>query len=169
MNKDRFFTMDVDKRVEEINKMLVNSDLKGVAEALGIAYSSFTKSMQSGDYTYIARENQYFKFIRDKELLGTVKPSTKATTGFQEELTFIKENIETLKRLISTIDESPTLVLDKEIYNSKARYVNKNLKLNEAIYEKFSKLCENQFPHLKVQDLIAQALLSFTNDFQTNE
>ncbi|QEY21608.1 hypothetical protein D0S48_13555 [Psychrobacillus sp. AK 1817] len=169
MNKDRFFTMDVDKRAEEINKMLVNSDLKGVAETLGIAYSSFTKEMQKQDFVFIARENQYFKFIRDKELLGTTKPSDKATTGFQEELTFIKENLETLKSLVSTVNEKPTLVLDKEIYNSKAKYVNKNLKLNEAIYEKFSKLCENQFPHLKVQDLIAQALLSFTNEFQTNE
>lgn len=168
MNKDRFFTMDVDKRADEINKMLINSDLKGVAEKLGIAYSSFTKEMQKSDFVFIARENQYFKFIRDKELLGTVKPSDKATTGFQEELTFIKENIEALKRLISTLDESPTLVLDKEIYNSKAKYVNKNLKLNEAIYEKFSKLCENQFPHLKVQDLIAQSLLEFINTYQVN-
>lgn len=70
MNKDKFSTMDVDKRAEEINKMLVNSDLKVVAERLGIAYSSFTKLMQDGDFVYIARENQYFKFIRDKELLG---------------------------------------------------------------------------------------------------
>lgn len=169
MNKDRFFTMDVDKRAEEINKMLVNSDLKGVAKALDIPYSSFTKEMQKNDYVYIARLNQYFRFIRDKELLGTMKPSDKATTGFQEELTFIKENMETLKRLISTVDESPTLVLDKEIYNSKAKYVNKNLKLNEAIYEKFSKLCENQFPHLKIQDLIAQGLLEFIHKYQVME
>ncbi|MEC1722831.1 hypothetical protein [Schinkia azotoformans] len=169
MNKDRFFTMDVDKRAEEINKMLVNSDLKGVAEALGLAYSTFTKSMQTGDYTYIARENQYFKFIRDKELLGTMKPSDKATTGFQEELTFLKENLETLKSLVSTVNESPTLVLDKDIYNTKAKYVNKNLKLNENIYEKFSKLCENQFPHLKIQDLIAESLLEFINKYQEIE
>jgi len=169
MNKDSFFTMDVDKRAEEINKMLVNSDLKGVAESLGIAYSSFTKEMQKNDFVFIARENQYFKFIRDKELLGTAKPSDKATTDFQEELTFIKENMETLKRLISTLDKSPTLVLDKEIYNSKAKYVNKNLKLNEAIYGEFSKLCENQFPYLKIQDLIAHSLLEFITKYQKIE
>ncbi|MFK5707523.1 hypothetical protein [Lysinibacillus boronitolerans] len=169
MNKDKFFTMDVDKRVEEINKMLINSDLKGVAEALGLAYSTFTKEMQKQDFVYIARENQYFKFIRDKESLGNAKPSDKATIGFQEELTFIKENLETLKNLVSTVNEKPTLFLDKEIYNTKARYVNKNLKLNENIYDKFSKLCENQFPHLKVQDLIAQSLLEFINTYQEIE
>jgi len=169
MNKDSFFTIDVDKRAEEINKMLVNSDLKGVAEVLGLAYSTFTKSMQNGDYTYIARENQYFKFIRDKELLRTVKPSDIPNTEFQEELTFIKENMEILKRLISTLDESPILVLDKEIYDSKAKYVNKNLKLNEAIYEKFSNMCENQFPYLKIQDLIAHSLLEFINKYQKIE
>lgn len=169
MNKDKFFTMDVDKRVEEINKILINSDLKGVAEALGLAYSTFTKEMQKQDFVYIARENQYFKFIRDKESLGNAKPSDKATIGFQEELTFIKEHLETLRNLVSTVNEKPTLVLDKEIYNTKAKYVNKNLKLNENIYEKFSKLCENQFPHLKIQDLIAESLLEFINKYQEVE
>lgn len=169
MNKDRFFTMNVDKRAEEINKMLVNSDLKGVAEALSLPYSSFTKEMQKGDYVFIARENQYFKFIRDKESLGTVKSTDISTAGFQEELSFLRENFEILKRLVDTANESPTLVLDKEVYNSKSKYVNKNLKLNESIYERFSNMCENQFPHLKVQDLIAQSLLSFINEYQTNE
>lgn len=169
MNKDRFFTMDVDKRAEEINKLLVNSDLKGVADTLCIPYSSFTKEMQKGDFVYIARLNQYFKFIRDKESLGTEKPSDKAITGFQEELTFIKENMETIKSLVSTVNERPTLVLDKEIYNTKAKYVNKNLKLNENIYDKFSKLCDNQFPHLKIQDLIAHSLLEFIYKYQEVE
>lgn len=134
---------------------------------MGIPYSTFTKEMQRGDYVYIARENKYFKFIRDKNSLVNPKASNIKNEDFTVELTFIKENLEGIKRLlVNHSAEGQMLILDKEIYNTKAKFVNKNLKINEAIYNKFSKICESQFPQYKVQDITAQSLLDFINKYQ---
>lgn len=160
--------MDPDIRAEKINALLENSDLRGVSQMLDIPYSTFTKEMQKGDYVYIARENKYFKFIRNKNDYVSSKSYIKGTEDYTEELAFLKENLEMLKKLVANSEENKMLILDKAIYDTKAKFVNKNLKVNEAIYEKFSKLCESQFPHLKIQDIIAQSLLDFINKYQNH-
>ncbi|EST51927.1 hypothetical protein T458_26880 [Brevibacillus panacihumi W25] len=65
MNKEIFFAMPSEKRVEVVNKMLQNASLKEVADKIGIAYSTFLKEMTVGDHVYIQRDNRYYKFIRE--------------------------------------------------------------------------------------------------------
>lgn len=57
MNKEEFYAIDPDVRVEHINKLLLNRSLNDVAEEIGISPSTFSKEMTVGDYVYIKREN----------------------------------------------------------------------------------------------------------------
>ncbi len=132
---------------------------------LDIPYSTFTKEMQKGDYVYIARENKYFKFIRNKNDYVSSKSYIKGTEDYTEELAFLKENLEMLKKLVANSEENKMLILDKAIYDTKAKFVNKNLKSERSHLRKILKLCESQFPHLKIQDIIAQSLLDFINKY----
>lgn len=167
INGDNFFKADPDLRVKEINKMLESKALPDIAKDLDIPYSTFLKEMTRGDYVYIKRENKYFKFIRDTNDKLTDKKEPHID-DYKEELLFLKRHLDVLKKLISNYEKGQFLVLDKQIYDSNAKFVNKNIKVNHLIYEQFTKLCENKFPHLKIQDLISQALLDFIYKYWTN-
>lgn len=162
MNKETFFTMPYEKRAEEVNKLLQSSSLKEVAEKLGISYSTFTKEMQAGDYVFIQRDNRYYKFIRDPN----DKPSnTSHNIEYSNELTFVRDNLDTLKKLIETNTNRPPLILEKTIYSKNSSYSVKSIKMNDDIYSSFSKFCNDNYPHFRVQDLIAQSLLEFMNRY----
>ena len=90
------------------------------------------------------------------------------TNDYREELLFLKTNLDILKKLTSSCEEGQFLVLDKQIYDPNARFVNKNIKVNQQVYEQFTKLCDSKFRHLKIQDLIAQALLDFIYKYSTD-
>lgn len=160
MNKELFLAMSPDKRVEEVNKMLQTASLKEVADEIGIAYSTFLKEMTVGDYVYIQRDNRYYKFIRD---VG-VNPQFDSSEDYREELHFLRENIDTLKRLVNS-GHRPPLILDKQIYSKSASFSNKSIKMNEEVYEKFTKHCSEHFPQFRLQDLIAQSLLDFIEKY----
>lgn len=164
MNKEEFLTMDPETRVKKINKMLETTPLNEIAKELDIPYSSFLSEMTKGDYVYIKRDKKYFKFIRDENTQLGSRAET-FTADYSEELSFLKNHLGTLKRMVSSQENVQPLILDKRIYDAKTKFVNKNIKVNVSIYQEFTALCENKFRHLKIQDLIAQALLDFINKY----
>lgn len=166
MDKEVFFSMEKNKRAEAVNKLLVGRNQSEVAEIIGISPSSLSREMMKEDYTYIGRENKYFKFIRHhKDAIG-LRSQNNSTESL--EMTFLRENLEKLKQLLADCEENLVLSLDKEIYSHDAVFVNKNIRINQAVYERFISHCSDRFPHLKIQDLVAQSLLEFVNKYSTD-
>ncbi|TKJ86063.1 hypothetical protein PaeCFBP13512_19710 [Paenibacillus sp. CFBP13512] len=157
MNKESFFTMQYDKRAEEVNKLLQSLSLEDVAKKVGVNYSTFTKEMQAGDYVFIKRDNCYYKFLRDP----FSAPEKKQNELNSEELNFLKENIEELRELIANSNDKSILHLDPRIYSKNSPFSVKSIKMNEDIYGMFTSHCEENFPHFRLQDLVAQSLLDF--------
>lgn len=165
MNKEEFLSMNPDLRVKKINKMLETMQLPDIAKLLDMPSSTFSSEMQKGDYVFIKRDKKYFKFLR-----GAKSPVEEIKSfDYNEELLFLKENFDVLKNLISNQEKYNMLILDKKIYDTKAKYVNKNIKVNDSIYQEFTSTCESQFPHLKIQDLIAQSFVDFISKYSSSK
>jgi len=163
MDKEVFFSMEKNKRVEAVNKLLVGRNQSEVAKIIGVSQSVFSKEMMREDFAYIARENKYFKFVRSqKDAVGLRNQNNSAESP---EMTFLRANLEKLKQLLNDCEEGLVLSLDKEIYSHDAVFVNKNIRINQAVYERFISHCSDRFPHLKIQDLVAQSLLEFVSKY----
>ncbi|HLR79162.1 MAG TPA: hypothetical protein VK119_01015 [Bacillota bacterium] len=157
MNIDKFTSLTAKQRVNIVNNLLKREGfrLQEVAKEIGMKYSSFTKLMQEDDYVYIKRDNQYYKFIRDeKKMLNNVETDN-------DEIAYIKENFSTLKELIELRKDNSDLLLDKRIYHSSSKHVTKNFRISDEIYKQFTRICNEQYPHLKIQDIVSQLLLDF--------
>ncbi len=154
MDKNTIISMPPAKRVQEVNKMLKEHSLSEICEHLEIPSGSFSKLMREGDYLYHQADKQYYPFVRSED-----ERVTSSHTEHNDEITFIKNHFETLKKVIQQFEESGNLLLDKRIYSKNADFVNKSIRMNTSIYEDFSKFCEEYYPHLKTQDVIAQALI----------
>lgn len=154
MDKDTIITMTPAKRVQEVNKMLKRHTLAELYELLEIPSGAFSKLMREGDYLYHQADKQYYPFVRSEE--ERVK---NPQNGESDEIAFIKNHVDTLKKVIQQFEEHGLLLLDKRIYSKDAEFVNKSVRMNNAIYEAFSGFCEEYYPHLKTQDVIAQALI----------
>ncbi|WP_077357590.1 hypothetical protein [Virgibacillus halodenitrificans] len=154
MDKNTFITMPPSKRVQEVNKLLQKHDLKEISGILRIPPSTFSKVMREGDYLYHKADKQYYPFVRSEE-----GRKTNSRTEDNNETAFIKSNVDTLKKIIQHFEEQGLLLLDKRIYSKDAKYVNKSIRMNSGIYEEFSRFCEEYYPHLKTQDVIAQTLI----------
>jgi len=161
MNKDNFFTISPEKRVQEVNRLLQKNELKKVAEIVDVPYSTFTKIMREGDNFYHQSDRQYYPFIRPGS--GRIVDGSNSQS---DELDFIKENRDVLNRLIEMYQSNSLLILDESVYNKNAKYVNKSVKMNKEIYESYSQFCSDNYNHLKMQDLIAQALLDFMHKYK---
>lgn len=158
MNKDKFLALDCNQRVAFVNDLLKNNhDLQQVADKIGINYSTFTKVMQEDDYVYIKRENQYYKFVRNVNTISSVDNSADELTAF------INENLDVLKKLIEKYKRNDDFTIDKKIFASKLS--TKTFRMPEELYQQFVRTCEKEFPHLKIQDIIAQLLLNFSNNY----
>ncbi|RKQ16445.1 hypothetical protein [Ureibacillus endophyticus] len=161
MDREQFYNTHPDERVDIINKMLKNSSLKEIAKKIGVPESSFSKEMTNGDYVYIKRDNQYYKYIRDKNMISNNHQQS------QDVISFIEQNMEVLKAILRHHEDSRNmLILDEQVYSKKAKYMNKSIKMNSEIYDKFVKFCEEKYPFLTLQDLVAQALLDFINRYK---
>lgn len=154
MDKDTIFTLTPEKRVQEVNKLLRKYDLKEISRLVGIPSSSLSKLMREGDYLYHQADKQYYPFVRSEE-----ERVVTSNRKVDDETTFIKENMITLRKVVQYFKESGNLLLDKRIYSKNTKFVNKSIRMNNDIYEEFSSFCEDHFPHLKTQDVIAQALI----------
>lgn len=158
--------MEKNKRAEAVNKLLIGRNQSEVAKLIGISQSIFSKEMMREDFTYIARENKYFKFVRNqKDAAGLRNPHNSTDSP---EMAFLRDNLDRLKQLVDNCEEDIALSLDKEIYSHDAVFVNKNIRINQAVYERFITHCSERFPHLKIQDLVAQSLLEFVTKYSTD-
>jgi hypothetical protein len=97
----------------------------------------------------------------DKDTFFSMKPSNRV-----EEVMFVQKNLNTLKNIVQLYEKNKLMLLDERIYDKDARFVNKSIKMNTVIYKEFSKFCDDPYPHLKMQDLIAQALINFMNSYK---
>lgn len=157
MDKDSFLTLSAAKRVEEVNHLLRNHTLKEIAAMLNFAYSTFTTEMRNnGEYQYNKKNKQYVKAV----------PLDDKREGDSDSVSFIKENRQTLQRLVEMYQSNNLLHLNEKVYSKSATYENKSIKMNKDIYSDFSKFCDSNYPHLKLQDLIAQALLDFMGRYK---
>lgn len=161
MNKDKFHTANSKDRVAIVNGLLKKEgfDLQKVADALEMNYSTFTKLMQEDDYVYIKRENQYYKFVRDENQIPTISTKT------DSEIDYIMKNFSLLKSLIERYKQNGDFIIDKRIFRSTSKISSKNFRMSDDLYQNFIATCENEFPHLKIQDIIAQLLLDFTDKY----
>ncbi|AAU25743.1 MULTISPECIES: hypothetical protein [Bacillus] len=161
MNKDKFQTTDSKSRVTFVNELLKREDfdLQKVADVLEMNYSTFTKLMQEDDYVYIKRENQYYKFVRDESQIFTISDQT------DSEMDYIKANFSLLKSIIERYKHKDDFIIDKRIFRSTSKTSSKNFRMPDDLYQNFVATCENEFPHLKIQDIIAQLLLDFTDKY----
>ena len=155
--------MEKNKRAEAVNKLLIGRNQGEVAEIIGLSQSVFSKEMMRDDFTYIARENKYFKFVRSQKDAAGLRNQTNSAES--PEMAFLRDNLEKLKQLLNGCEEGLVLSLDKEIYSHDAVFVNKNIRINQAVYERFISHCSDRFPHLKIQDLVAQSLLEFVSKY----
>lgn len=161
LDREQFYNTTPDKRVVIINEMLKNSSLKEVAKQIGVPESSFSKEMIRGDYVYIKRDNQYYKFIRNENMISNNHQP------YQDAINFIEQNIDELKALIRQREDIRNmLILDEQVYSKKAKYTNKSIKMNSEVYDKFGKFCAEKYPFLTIQDLVAQALIDFINRYK---
>lgn len=154
MDNQTFIAMSPAERVKKVNKLLQDYDMKEIANLIGIPSSSFSKIMREGDYIYHKADKIYYPFIRSEE-----ERVSKIDTGEDRELAFFSQHIGTLKKVIGQFEEHESLLLDKRIYSKDADFVNKSIRMNNDIYKEFTSFSEEYYPHLKTQDLIAQALI----------
>lgn len=159
MDKKNFLALDCKQRVEVVNDLLKNNhDLQQVADKIGINYSTFTKVMQEDDFVYIKRENQYYKFVRNENAISSAN-------NFADDLTaFLNENKDILKKIIEKHKDNNDFTIDKKIFASKLS--TKTFRMPEELYQHFVHTCEREFPYLKIQDIIAQLLLNFTDKYK---
>lgn len=165
MNQMNFNMLQVDKRVKIVNDLLKSEGVKleDVAKKMGINYSTFTKLMQDDDYVYIKRENQYYKFIRQpSQNKSHIKHS-------DEELEYLKEHFDTLKKLIEKYDSNYEFTIDMRLFKSTSKISTKNFRISEELYKEFTNVCESTLPHLKLQDIITQLILSFVDNQSSNK
>lgn len=154
MDKDKFLAMTPAERVRIVNKLLQDHDLRGVAKVLEIPSSSLSKIMREGDYLYHKADKKYYPFVRTEEERVTSTKS-KESNG----LSFIEQHKNTLRKMIEQYEYTGLLILDKRIYSNDATFSNKSIRMNNDIYEEFSDFCDKYYPHLKIQHIIAQALI----------
>lgn len=164
MNKELFFNLTPAKRVVEVNKMLKEHDLKTVSEMIGISSSTLSKEMRVGDYLYHQADKQYYPFVRSEA--ERIKAQEQSE---DDEFLFISENMNILQEIIDEFKGERYLQLDKNIYAKNAKFFNKSIKMNSDIYKDFSDFCNSNYPHLKMQDIIAQALLDAMKHYNYNE
>lgn len=165
MNKDKFLSLSSKERIAYVNDLLKNKSLtlQEIADQLQIPHSSLTKLLQQDDYVYIKRDNSYFKFVRDESQIITVG-------AVEDEVTlFLKENLDQLKAIVSKHNSNDEFTINKSIFKSTAKHSVKTFRIPEDLYQKFVDTCEKEFPHLKLQNIIAQLLMDFTNKFSQSD
>lgn len=160
MNKDKFLALSSKQRVEVVNDLLKNKgyDLQQVADFISVNYSTFTKIMQEDDFVYIKRENQYYKFIRNPNAISAIDNSADELTAF------LNENMDILKKIVEKHKANDDFTIDKKIFASKLS--TKTFRMPEELYQQFVLTCEKEFPQLKIQDIIAQLLLDFSDKYK---
>lgn len=160
MNKDKFLALDCKQRVEFVNDLLKNKDydLQKVADSIGINYSTFTKLMTQGDYIFVKRDGQYFRFIRNGDTISSIDNSANVLTAY------LNENMDVLKQIIEKHKANDDFTIDKKIFASKLS--TKTFRMPEDLYQEFIEVCDERLPHLKIQHIIAQLIFNFIEKYK---
>lgn len=121
MNKDSFSNLSSKQRVKIVNDFLIKEDfdLQKVSDYLVMKYSTFTKLMQEDDYDYIKRDNQYYKYVRDKRQL------TNIPQAYDGELAYLKADYDVLQSLMEQHKDNSDFLLDKRIFRSPSKIATK--------------------------------------------
>lgn len=159
MKQQEFLKMNEEERVSFINQMLVEtnaSKLADISMRVGMTPSTFSKKMSEGDYRYSRSMKQYIRKDRNDISMST-----------EEVISFFKENFQSLKEVIERgkTNEEEVFVLSPEVIE-KGDYTVKNIRIPKFVNEQFSKLCEDKFSYLRLQDIQAQALWDFVKRFK---
>lgn len=77
-----------------------------------------------------------------------------------EDLTYLLEHIDILKKLITTYEEN-VFILHPRIYSKDNTYSIKSIKVNDQVYNQFTQMWEDRFSYLKLQDLLSQCIIEF--------
>ncbi|MFR0778038.1 MAG: hypothetical protein ACLSH8_00365 [Zhenhengia sp.] len=161
MNIDNFLNLQPQQQVDCINKLLKEHSLDEAATLLKISKSKLSAMMKEGNFVLIKSLNQYCRYI-SPEAQVSIPPCSSIKSD--EALTFIEDNLDSLKALIS--NTSNTLNLDSRIYAKDITMSSKSFKINDAIYADFTTFCKENYSYLKLQDLFSQALLEFIQNHQ---
>lgn len=154
MDKNKLISLQPSERVKMVNKLLEEHSFEEICEMFGLSTGTFSKILREGNYFYHKADKKYYPYVHSEE-----ERIQKNNPEKSDELTFIKNKIDTIKRIIQQYEESGNLLLDKKIYDNNANYVNKTIRINSDIYDSFIVWSKQHYPHLKSQDLLAQSLL----------
>lgn len=69
--------------------------------------------------------------------------------------------------LVERMKDNNDFALDKRIFRS-SNPVMKNFRISDEVYKQFVATCEQQFPHLRIQDIISQLILNFVDQYSDN-
>lgn len=160
MNKQELLSMSEDERVMVINDMLKEDSVtkvEDVANRIGMSSSSLGKLMTEGSYCYSRAFKQY-----------VLRESKKVTMDKNEIVKYIQENYQTIKRLVEkeTKNENNVLVLSQEVVQVNSEYVIRNTKVPKNVNDQFTKLCEEKYQYLKLQDILGQAMWEFIEKYR---
>lgn len=168
MKTQEFNILPIKEKLEIVNKMLQQESkdhLKNVSLKLDIPYSAFTKIMRDdGNYQFNQTSKTYEKIISLEEYEQLLQSKSNNNKDIDEILTFLSENLNELKELLSC--NQYELVLNSKVYDVNSKSTNKSIQVNLEIYNQFTELCSTKFPHLRQKDLISQCLFDFIQKYQ---
>lgn len=163
MNKQELLSMKIEERVKAINEMLLEegvTKVEDVANKIGVSSSFLGKLLtQDGLYCYSRAYKQY---------VPRERKDSKVTFEKNEVIKYLQENYHAIKRLIDRelkTESDNVLVLSSKVVQFSSEYVVRNTKVTKTVNDEFTKLCEEKFSFLKLQDLLAQAMLEFTEKY----
>lgn len=165
MELQDFKKLSIRERVDLVNQLFNDfpefKTLQEVAEHLDLSPSTMSSLLAEGDYVFIKREQRFYPFVRDHSLI--INQSEKPPNN----LTYLEENLNQLKRIIEREKGSLDFRIDPRVVRpTKDTTTSRNVKLPDTINEEFSRICDELFPYLKVQDIHAHVLLEFCDRYR---
>lgn len=138
--------------------------LKNVAAKLDLTTSQFSKIMRhSGEYQYNQTTKQYDKLLTIDEYRKIAKVSENGRQNQNQVLSFLTEHFDEIKVLLQTQKEQ--LSLDPQVYSPDSETIVKSIQLNADIYNQFSELHSQKYPHYRLRDVFSQCLVDFINKY----
>lgn len=72
-----------------------------------------------------------------------------------------KERVKIVNELLKKED----FFIDKRIFDTSSKISTKNFRISDDLYNQFVKVCQQKFPHLKIQDILSQLIFNFVNRY----
>ncbi|WP_431808733.1 hypothetical protein [Lysinibacillus sphaericus] len=158
MTDVQFRNLNSEEQVSLVNQRLIEGSgrIADVATEIGVPASSLSNLLTKAGYAYSRKLKQYV-IKADKERQVEEEPT--------KLLEYLIKNEDILRRVIEDY-KGATLVLNPIVYKPNVEQVTKSFKLNIEVYNEFHQLLANKYPHYRIQDAIAQALLDFVENYK---